>query len=111
MSTSVIASGRQSVSSVFNVITASAGSVLSILEATTNASEVLVHKSRVLQQGALVQAQADIVHQRGDIIRQSALKTVTAQEEIHKRLFPGTKFDAPAAFAAALKEIEDALQP
>ena len=110
MSTSVIASSRTSVTSLLQVVTSSAGTAISLLDAANNAADVLVQKSRVLQHGAMIQAKADMVHQQGDILRQSALKTVTQQEEVHKRLFPGTPFDAATAFQAALKDIEDALK-
>lgn len=110
MSASVIASARTSTTSLFTVITRSAETVTGLLDAASLSADMLTQKTRVMHHGIQIQAQADMVHQKGQIIRESAMRTVEHQELIHKRLYPNVQFDAAAAFAAALKEIEEALQ-
>jgi hypothetical protein len=110
MSTSVIASARQSTSSVFNVVTRSADTVIGLLDATALTVDILTHKARVMNHAAITSSKLDMSVQGTELTLAAATRHADLLEETHKRNFPAVQFDRAAAFTAALKTMEDALK-
>lgn len=109
MSTSVIASARQSTSSVFNVVTRSADTIISLLDAASLSTDMLTQKARVMHHGVMVSAKLDMAVQQDELLVQAATKHADIMEETHKRNFPGIVFDRSEAFNSALQTMKDAL--
>ena len=109
MSTSVIASARQSTSSVFNVVTRSADTVISLLDAASLSTDMLTQKARVMHHGVMTSAKLDMAVQQDELTVLAATRHTDVMEEAHKRNFPGQIFDRSTAFNSALQIMKDAL--
>lgn len=108
MSTSVIGAARQSTTSVFSVVTRSADAVINLLDAAALSADILTHKARVLNHGAVITAKLDMAVQQDELIVQAATRYTDVMEETHKRNFPGVQFDRPSVFNAALETMKAA---
>lgn len=109
-SPSVIASARQSTSSVFNVVTRSADTIIGLLDATALSVDILTHKARVLNHGAVTNAKLDMATQATELTLAAATRHADLMEDAHKRNFPAVPFDRAATFTDALKLMEEALK-
>jgi len=110
MSTSVIASARQSTSSVFTVVTRSAETIIGLLDAAALSTDVLTQKARVMHHAAITNAQLDMAVQQDQLIVQAATRHADAMEEAHKRNFPNVAFDRADAFNKALEIMKEAVK-
>ena len=102
---SVIASARQSTTSVFSVITRSAETLTNLLDAAALSADILTHKARVLNHGAITQAKADMFMQEDEIILTCINRHVDLLEDSHKRNFPAIPFDRATVFNDSLKAL------
>lgn len=109
MSTSVIASARQSTTSVFTVVTRSAETITNLLDAASLSADILTHKARVMHHGAMTAAKLDMAVQGSELTLAAATRHTDLMEEAHKRNYPGIPFDRAARFEEALKIMETAL--
>lgn len=110
MSASVIASARQSTTSIFSVVTRSADTVINLLDAASLSADILTHKARVLNHAAVTNAKLDMAVQGSELTLAAATRHTDHMEEAHKRNFPAVQFDRSARFTEALKIMEDALK-
>lgn len=108
--TSVIASARQSTTSIFTVVTRSAETITNLLDAASMSADILTHKARVMHHGAVTNAKLDMAVQGTELTLAAATRHTDLLEEAHKRNFPSIQFDRESKFTESLALMEQALK-
>ena len=97
---------RTSTSSVFNVVTRSADTVIGLLDASAALVDMLNIKAQDAHHAARLTSQKERIFTEDRITLDVIMRHVDMQEEFHKRNYPNLEFDRDAAISLARKKLE-----
>lgn len=107
---SVIGSARTSASSIFSVVTQTAGVVTQTLDALSASIDVLNVKANDMRHDAVFASKLHRARDNSAQIAQAASEQTDLMEEIHRKNYPGIEFNRASVFEAALAQFTAAVK-